>query len=632
MSADSPIDIAQQYIARGWAPLPVPHRSKNPGFEGWQKLRVTAETAAQYFNGTAQNIGVILGDASNGLMDVDLDTPEAIAAAPHILPDTFAVFGRSGAPEAHWLFRVTGNAPHTKPFRDPEVAADDKAMIVELRGTGAQTIFPGSTHKDTGEPIRWDSEGEPTVVDYSELVKLVSRVAVAGLLARHWDKGVRDPLCTATVGCLLRAGLEDEDIECLLRGIGDAADDEKIEERIADKILRLREALAVDGSVPGYPSLEDLTNKRVADAIRKWLTLPKKKDQPSPESLQLIMDRADTIITKPVVWLVPDMFAIGKTSMIAGDPGLAKSTITLDLVASVTNTPTYPWVGCVQGEVVILSAEDDPEDTIVPRLKAASADLTKIHIIRSVFSIEEDRPKRRNFNLKNDLELLEQSLAKHPSVVLIIIDPVSAYMSGTDSHVNTSVREVLAPVAEFAGRTHRAIVAVSHLNKGSGGNTNAMYRIMGSLGFVAAVRSVMLVARDQTDTGGKRRLFISVKNNNAPEPDGALAYHVENIDKIVRIVWHSDRVDVTAQEALESAPKTDRQEAIDNWLRAYLNAGPKPSKDVIDAGNAAGFGPRALTTAKDRIGIVSRRIEKPTDGSKPHWAWVLPVKGDGSDM
>jgi hypothetical protein len=635
--ASSPLAIALNYLQRGWSPVPIPYRSKNPGFKDWQNLRLTTETVAQYFDGERQNIGVLLGDASGHLLDVDLDTPEAIAVAPYLLPPTAAIFGRKSAPDAHWLYIVSDGSRRTKAYNNPELEDDDKARIVELRGTGAQTIFPGSTHQGTGEPIEWSEDGEPASITYGALERAVARVAVAALLAEWWAQGTRDDLCTATVGVLLRAGLDDESIETMLRAIAEAADDEKIEERI-EKIARLRGQLHVDGAVPGYPKLEELTGKKTATSIRKWLGATqdrKSKQQSPPVESQLLIECAADIETRPVEWLVPGVFAIGKTSMIAGDPGVAKSTITLNLAASVTREPAFPWEGCKQGAVLILSAEDDPEDTIVPRLKAAGAVCSRVHIVRSVFSIaEDDRPHRRTFNLKNDLELLEATLGKYSDVVLIVIDPISAYMGGIDSHTNTSVREVLAPIAEFAARTKRAVIVVSHLNKGSGsGNTlSAMYRVMGSIGFVAAVRSVVLVVKDPDDEEGKRRLFLSVKNNNAPEPEGALAYHVASVDELPVIAWSRDRVHINAQDALNPA-KTDRDAEIDAWLGEQLKAGPKPSKDIEATAKTLRFSHNRLWASKRRLGIAATRVQPPKESTdEAYWTWELPVKGDGSEM
>ena len=84
---------ARDYIERGWAPVPVPFRTKGPLLADWQTLKINRETAPNFFNGAPQNIGIILGAASGGLCDLDLDCSEAIAAAPYLLPRT-AVFGQ----------------------------------------------------------------------------------------------------------------------------------------------------------------------------------------------------------------------------------------------------------------------------------------------------------------------------------------------------------------------------------------------------------------------------------------------------------------------------------------------------------------------------------------------------------
>jgi putative DNA primase/helicase len=367
-------------------------------------------------------------------------------------------------------------------------------------------------------------------------------------------------------------------------------------------------------------------------AVKKYgeTRKPKDKGKPPPGESHLEIVCAADVVTRPVVWLVPNTFAIGKTSMMAGDPGVAKSTITIDLIASVTNVAKFPWEGCVQGSVLILSAEDDAADTIVPRLIAAGADLSKVHIIQAAFSIgEDDQPHRRQFNLKNDLELLDAALVRYPGTVLITIDPVSAYLSGTDAHRDAEVREVLAPVAEFAGRTRCAVLLVSHLNKGSAKNgASAIYRVIGSIGFVGAVRSTVLVTKDHEDPDGKRRLFISLKNNNAPEPEGALAYRVENQEGQPRIAWESERIDISAQEALDHSPKSDHDAEVDTWVMAQLTAGNNKSKALIDAGI---FSYNKLKASKRRLRINAVLI--PANGDeKRYWIWKLPVKGDGSDM
>src|ERR1700730_12322071 len=98
----SPLDIALEYIDRGWSPVPIPHKSKAPLDKGWPAIVVTEENAQQYFNGEAQNVGVRLGGLSDGLADVDLDTIEAVRTGVYFLPRTLC-FGRSSKPRSHWL-------------------------------------------------------------------------------------------------------------------------------------------------------------------------------------------------------------------------------------------------------------------------------------------------------------------------------------------------------------------------------------------------------------------------------------------------------------------------------------------------------------------------------------------------
>jgi putative DNA primase/helicase len=161
-----PLALAKSYMERQWRVLPVPFRAKAPNIPGWQKLHITTQTLPKYFNGHPQNIGVLLGQASGNLVDVDLDCDEALAIASFFLPATGSVFGRASTPDSHWLY-ITNIK--TQQFVDPirrklkGQAARRSAMLVEIRSTGAQTVFPGSTH-ESGEVIDWSRDGLPSAV------------------------------------------------------------------------------------------------------------------------------------------------------------------------------------------------------------------------------------------------------------------------------------------------------------------------------------------------------------------------------------------------------------------------------------------------------------------------------------
>jgi len=165
------MDHALTYVQRGWSVVPVPHRSKNPGFKGWQRMRLAEADLPRHFdNDGPQNIGLLTGEPSGWVVDVDLDHPRVIELADELLPPTPAVFGRPGRPRSHRLYRVTG------PVATLKKKSKSAGMIIELRSTGCQTVVPPSTH-ESGEPIAWETPGaEPALVDPEELRRAVASV------------------------------------------------------------------------------------------------------------------------------------------------------------------------------------------------------------------------------------------------------------------------------------------------------------------------------------------------------------------------------------------------------------------------------------------------------------------------
>ena len=119
--------------------------------------------------------------------------------------------------------------------------------------------------------------------------------------------------------------------------------------------------------------------------------------------------------------------------------------------------------------MIVISAEDDPADTIRPRLDAAGADVERMHCMSTVPQRNGDTVEDRLFSLREDLKVLEREIRRLPDSRLVIIDPISSYLGGVDTHRNADVRSALHPLAALAERTGVAIVAVSHLNKSVGG-------------------------------------------------------------------------------------------------------------------------------------------------------------------
>jgi Bifunctional DNA primase/polymerase, N-terminal len=136
-------ETARQYLARGWAAIPIPPRSKAAKITGWVNLRITEADLTEYFRDDS-NIGVLNGEPSGWLIDIDLDHPLARELADDFLPATKAEFGRASARRSHRLYVV--NSPVETNFRRLPKVNGKSQMIVELRSTGSQTVFPGSIH------------------------------------------------------------------------------------------------------------------------------------------------------------------------------------------------------------------------------------------------------------------------------------------------------------------------------------------------------------------------------------------------------------------------------------------------------------------------------------------------------
>jgi RecA-family ATPase len=204
---------------------------------------------------------------------------------------------------------------------------------------------------------------------------------------------------------------------------------------------------------------------------------------------------------------------LGKLTVLDGDPGLGKSTLTLGMAAALSRGTGLPGGSDLQGpaDVVIVSLEDGVADTIRPRLEAADGDLARIHVITSI------GPEQRIPSVPDDLGEMEPVIAER-GVKLVILDPLMGALSaGVNAHRDQDVRRALAPLAAMAQRTGAAIVIVRHLNKAE--EKSAIYRGGGSIGIIGAARVGLLVARDPdaTSPDDPRRVLAVAKCNLARE-------------------------------------------------------------------------------------------------------------------
>lgn len=349
--------------------------------------------------------------------------------------------------------------------------------------------------------------------------------------------------------------------------------------------------------------------------IKSASPMEPKADIPQEEFSGLVM--LDTVTPEPVNWLWKGTIPLGKVSLIDGDPGLGKSTMTLDLVARVSQGASMPdGSPGVSGGAVLLTFEDGLADTIVPRLKAAGADLSRIVALQAVHD-EDGKPR---FPTIGDIEGIRQACDRVQAKI-VVIDPVLAHLDGkVNSWSDQDIRGALTPLCKFADEIEVAVIMVRHLNKASGGQ--AIYRGGGSIGIIGAARCAYLVAKDPEDEA--RRIFAGVKNNLAPMPP-SLSFSLEGADDgASRIVWGG--VSNHGADALLAIPSSpEERTALDEakeFLRDLLSDGAVESKEAQRQARAAGIAEKTLHRAKNTLGV---RAEK--KGYQGPWIWALNSKG-----
>jgi hypothetical protein len=332
-----------------------------------------------------------------------------------------------------------------------------------------------------------------------------------------------------------------------------------------------------------------------------------------------------------VNWLWPGRFALGKIGLIAGLPDYGKGQIAAFLAAAVTAAIELPCAegNAPQGNVIWFNAEDDARDTVLPRLVAAGANPKLVHFVNGARIAGEDK----SFNLVTDLPLLRKKIEQIGNVVLVIIDPVSAYLGvgKVDGRSATDVRGVLTPIKEMAEALHVAVIGIAHFNK-KDDIKSALLRVSDSIAYVAAARHVYAVLDDPEDRNAK--LFVKAKNNLAPDKK-ALRYGfgVKNVGHDPKlgidinapfIVWHPQHVEVTANEAMQAATGQSgfaKREARD-FLLERLEAGPVKHDDLIEEAEQNGITRRTLKRVKKELGIKSRKMAGKVHGG---WTWELPL-------
>jgi putative DNA primase/helicase len=313
---------------------------------------------------------------------------------------------------------------------------------------------------------------------------------------------------------------------------------------------------------------------------------------------------------------------MGSITVLAGDPGLGKSLLSLDLAALLSRGELGPRSA---GGVLLLTAEDSRTHTVRPRLEAAGADLARVHF----GSICRDRLET-TLALPDDVDALRE-LIESTRTQLVVIDPLMAHLaSNVNSWKDQMIRQALAPLNALADATATAILIVAHLNKGQG--TDPLQRLGGSIGIPAAARSVLLLGRDPDDPDGEQgsqRVLAHVKSN-VSELSPSLRFNVEaamagstcvETARIVQAgVSRYTGSDLLVSDRRERGSKLAEAVA---FLDRALAESARPVQELKAEAKEFGITEQTLARAKQKLGVDSVKLDFGRG-----WAWRSPEKAD----
>jgi putative DNA primase/helicase len=349
---------------------------------------------------------------------------------------------------------------------------------------------------------------------------------------------------------------------------------------------------------------------------------------------------AATVTPKPISWLWPERYPLGKLALNAGKPDCGKSLVTLDLAARVTTGNDWPdgsknTIG--PRSVLMAVAEDDLEDTVVPRLKAAGADLTKIHFIDKVktqdFAAERDEdtgPQTRALQLAADVNKLKKAIEANPDVVLVIVDTITSFFGDINTNADKDVRPVMDALTEAFRDCQATFLAIVHHNKKN--DADAIQKILGASSLPGSVRVAYSFSRNPDD---KSEFFMARAKGNLTKNHGGMKYVIDEKEvgpgiKAPYIKW-MEEIEESANEIAERDRDVDGRRELKQidkarlFLPVAMEKGPRLARELYKEAEAEGISQKTLKTVRYEMNLQT--IQK-SDG----WYWFRNNEGADQTM
>jgi hypothetical protein len=349
---------------------------------------------------------------------------------------------------------------------------------------------------------------------------------------------------------------------------------------------------------------------RITDSLDFFLAahLFVKQSKFTERNTDIAVNRINTVDAESLSWLWEPYVALGKLTLLEGDPGIGKSFLTCALATAVSKGVGLPGMTPTnQSNVIMFTAEDGLGDTIRPRLEKMNADLDRIYAVSQLISFDD-----------KGLSQFEEVVAVYEPR-LIIIDPLTVYMSKTDVHRSNCVQEVMSRLAAIAVKFQCSLLCVRHLSKARG--QRAINAGLGSIAFSGAVRSILLAGADPDDES--KRAIVHTKSNLAVKGESqgyaidSQGFRWTGISNLT-----AERILLGVADVEGHAVRTDAE----RFLREMLSAGPVAAKEVQDAAKSAGISSKTLQRAKASMGVKSFKMGG-NFGGKTEWMWRLAEDG-----
>lgn len=321
----------------------------------------------------------------------------------------------------------------------------------------------------------------------------------------------------------------------------------------------------------------------------------------------LLPPRASEVAPVAIEWLWPGRLALGKMTLLDGDPELGKSLLTLDLAARLSAGRAWPdGVPIPEPAATLVLGSEDAADAVLPRLHALGADPSRIFL---------QPPDLDPATVLTAPASCLDRFLDHSQARLLVLDPVTAFLpSAAAFTIDPVVRRTLGPLVALAARRRCAVLLVRHLAKAARGQT--LYRGLGSIALAAACRTAWLLAPDPRRR--ERRILADIKNNLGPRQP-SLAFEITTGPTGGPALTWLGPCDFSADLLVTTSP-SPRTAALD-FLLEMLADGPRPAGDLWNAALPRGLNRRTLQRAREDLAI---RSERRHENGRTICYWLLP--------